>query len=117
MKSFLSCTFGKVCNDIPGTCIVLQMILVVALLVLGVAVEAGRAYLARRDDGVQIVDVAQPARPRPLAVTMAEHLHGVGYQTAVIVSNPYSASMSHIAGGIHRVVFLHLHVHLAPLVD
>lgn len=31
MKSFLSCTFGKVCNDIPGTCIVLQMILVVAL--------------------------------------------------------------------------------------
>jgi len=31
VKSFLSCTFGKVCNDIPGTCIVLQMILVVAL--------------------------------------------------------------------------------------
>ena len=31
MKSFLSCTFGKVCNDIPGTCIVLQMVLVVAL--------------------------------------------------------------------------------------
>ena len=31
MKSVLSCTFGKVCSDIPGTCIVLQMILVVAL--------------------------------------------------------------------------------------
>jgi len=31
VKSFLSCTFGKVCSDIPGTCIVLQMILVVAL--------------------------------------------------------------------------------------
>lgn len=31
MKSFLSCTFGKVCNDIPGTCIVLQMVLVVVL--------------------------------------------------------------------------------------
>jgi hypothetical protein len=31
VKSFLSCTFGKVCSDIPGVCIVLQMILVVAL--------------------------------------------------------------------------------------
>ena len=31
MKSFMSCTFGKVCSDIPGVCIVLQMILVVAL--------------------------------------------------------------------------------------
>lgn len=31
MKSFIECTFGKVCSDIPGACIVLQMILVVAL--------------------------------------------------------------------------------------
>jgi len=31
VKSLLSCTFGKVCSDIPGTCIVLQMVLVVAL--------------------------------------------------------------------------------------
>jgi len=31
MKSRITCTFGKVCRDIPGTCIVLQMILVVAL--------------------------------------------------------------------------------------
>ena len=31
MKSLVSCTFGKVCGDIPGICIVLQMILVVAL--------------------------------------------------------------------------------------
>lgn len=31
MKALLSCTFGKVCKDIPGTCIVLQMILVVVL--------------------------------------------------------------------------------------
>ena len=31
MKSFLSCTVGKVCSDIPGVCIVLQMILVVAV--------------------------------------------------------------------------------------
>jgi len=31
VKSFWGCTFGKVCSDIPGTCIVLQMILVVAL--------------------------------------------------------------------------------------
>lgn len=31
VKSFLCCTFGKVCSDIPGVCIVLQMILVVAL--------------------------------------------------------------------------------------
>ena len=31
VKSFMSCTFGKVCSDIPGVCIVLQMILVVAL--------------------------------------------------------------------------------------
>lgn len=31
MKSILSCSFGKVCSDIPGICIVLQMILVVAL--------------------------------------------------------------------------------------
>ncbi len=36
MKSFLSCTLGKACSDIPGTCIVLQMILVVVLsIVLG----------------------------------------------------------------------------------
>ena len=27
----LGCTFGKVCSDIPGVCIVLQMVLVVAL--------------------------------------------------------------------------------------
>jgi hypothetical protein len=25
------CAFGKVCNDLPGICIVLQMVLVVAL--------------------------------------------------------------------------------------
>ena len=31
MKSLISCTFGKVCSDIPGTCIILQMILVIAL--------------------------------------------------------------------------------------
>ena len=31
MKSFLSCTFGRACSDIPGVCIVLQMILVVAI--------------------------------------------------------------------------------------
>jgi len=31
VKSFIGCTFGKVCSDIPGVCIVLQMILVVAL--------------------------------------------------------------------------------------
>ncbi|HOP18160.1 MAG: hypothetical protein KDI22_10890 [Gammaproteobacteria bacterium] len=31
MKSFVCCAFGKVCSDIPGVCIVLQMILVVAL--------------------------------------------------------------------------------------
>jgi hypothetical protein len=27
----MGCTFGKACRDIPGVCIVLQMILVVAL--------------------------------------------------------------------------------------
>ena len=31
MRNLLSCTFGKVCHDLPGACIVLQMILVVAL--------------------------------------------------------------------------------------
>lgn len=31
MKALIGCTFSKVCNDIPGACIVLQMILVVAL--------------------------------------------------------------------------------------
>jgi hypothetical protein len=31
MKAFLSCTFGRVCSDIPGACIVLQGILVVVL--------------------------------------------------------------------------------------
>ena len=31
MKAIIGCTFNKVCNDIAGTCIVLQMILVVAL--------------------------------------------------------------------------------------
>jgi len=31
MKSLITCTFGKVCNDIPGTCIILQIILVVAI--------------------------------------------------------------------------------------
>jgi hypothetical protein len=31
MKSLIGCTLGKMCNDIPGTCIVLQMVLVVAL--------------------------------------------------------------------------------------
>jgi hypothetical protein len=29
MKALIGCTFAKVCNDIPGACIVLQMILVV----------------------------------------------------------------------------------------
>jgi hypothetical protein len=31
MRNLLSCTVGKVCSDIPGTCIVLQIILVVLL--------------------------------------------------------------------------------------
>lgn len=31
MKSMIGCTFNKVCSDIPGACIVLQMILVVGL--------------------------------------------------------------------------------------
>ena len=31
VKSLVSCTLGKVCSDIPGVCIVLQMILVVAI--------------------------------------------------------------------------------------
>lgn len=31
MKSLLSCSIGKACSDIPGVCIVLQMILVVVL--------------------------------------------------------------------------------------
>ncbi|MGB5251973.1 MAG: hypothetical protein WBN68_04515 [Sedimenticolaceae bacterium] len=31
MKSLVGCTLGKVCSDIPGVCIVLQMILVVAI--------------------------------------------------------------------------------------
>ena len=31
MKALMGCTFGKMCSDIPGVCIVLQMILVVAL--------------------------------------------------------------------------------------
>ena len=31
MKALLGCSFGKFCSDIPGVCIVLQMILVVAL--------------------------------------------------------------------------------------
>ncbi len=31
MKSLMGCTLGKVCSDIPGVCIVLQMILVVAI--------------------------------------------------------------------------------------
>jgi len=31
MKSLISCTFGKVCHDIPGTCIILQIILVIVL--------------------------------------------------------------------------------------
>ena len=31
MKSFLGCTLSKACSDIPGICIVLQMILVVAI--------------------------------------------------------------------------------------
>ena len=38
------------------------------------------------------------------AVTMAEHLHDAGYQTAVIVSNPYSASLSGLERGAD---FLH----------
>ena len=31
MKSLVSCTFGKVCDGLPGACIVLQIILVVVL--------------------------------------------------------------------------------------
>lgn len=31
MRAMLGHTFNKICNDIPGTCIVLQMILVVTL--------------------------------------------------------------------------------------
>lgn len=31
MKSFMSSALGRACSDIPGICIVLQMILVVAL--------------------------------------------------------------------------------------
>lgn len=31
MKSLIGTTLGRICNDIPGTCIVLQMILVVVL--------------------------------------------------------------------------------------
>jgi hypothetical protein len=31
VKALLGCTFGKFCSDIPGICIVLQMVLVVAL--------------------------------------------------------------------------------------
>lgn len=31
MKSLIGCTFGRVCSDIPGACIVLQMVLVVVL--------------------------------------------------------------------------------------
>ena len=31
MRALIGCTFTKVCSDIPGACIVLQMILVVAL--------------------------------------------------------------------------------------
>lgn len=31
MKSLVSCTFGKVCSDLPGVCIFLQTILVIAL--------------------------------------------------------------------------------------
>ncbi|MEE8277572.1 MAG: sulfatase [Thermoanaerobaculia bacterium] len=33
------------------------------------------------------------------AVTLAEHLHAAGYQTAVIVSNPYAASLSGLERG------------------
>jgi arylsulfatase A-like enzyme len=38
------------------------------------------------------------------AVTLAEHVHDVGYQTAVIVSNPFSASLSGLERGAD---FLH----------
>ncbi|MDX1385924.1 MAG: sulfatase-like hydrolase/transferase, partial [Thermoanaerobaculia bacterium] len=38
------------------------------------------------------------------AVTMAEHLHAAGYQTAVISSNPYAASLSGLERGAD---FLH----------
>ena len=31
MKSLMGCTLGKMCSDIPGVCIVLQMVVVVAL--------------------------------------------------------------------------------------
>jgi hypothetical protein len=31
VKAMLGCTFGKVCSDIPGVCIVLQMITVVGI--------------------------------------------------------------------------------------
>jgi arylsulfatase A-like enzyme len=38
------------------------------------------------------------------AVTMAEHMHAAGYQTAVIVSNPYSASLSGLERGADFMV-------------
>jgi hypothetical protein len=31
MKSLMGCTLGKMCSDIAGVCIVLQMVVVVAL--------------------------------------------------------------------------------------
>jgi hypothetical protein len=31
MKSLMGCTLGKMCSDLPGVCIVLQMVVVVAL--------------------------------------------------------------------------------------
>jgi len=31
MRAMIGCTLNKVCSDIPGACIVLQMILVVTL--------------------------------------------------------------------------------------
>lgn len=36
----------------------------------------------------------------PQAVTMAEHMHGAGYQTAVFVSNPHCGTMSGLDRGV-----------------
>jgi arylsulfatase A-like enzyme len=36
----------------------------------------------------------------PQAVTMAEHMHGSGYQTAVFISNPHAGTMSGLDRGV-----------------
>ncbi len=43
----------------------------------------------------------EAASPLPeQAVTMAEHMHRAGYQTAVFVSNPYAGSLSNLERGV-----------------